>query len=298
MSVQPAPLWFFFIYLTPGCALLILGVWRAARPVGLKELKRWARRYSLSLTDATRPLVASYLRRTRSLRLLGAAVGYLVSPLSALVTHQAVPLFGNVLVFSIGGYLAGAALAELGHQASVANGTSIRAASLTPRAVYDYVRPFSMWALRTLPLLTIALAVAYAFAPQPSTRPTDPSVALVVAVSAVMVAIAGGVEFLLRAVAARPQPAINPDLVAADDAVRASSIHALSGATIGLLLVEAGWAAFSLQLMTAVSPPYSASPFYLALGWLGTALVVVAVASWFVLGRPTGWHKRQTARST
>jgi len=132
------------------------------------------------------------------------------------------------------------------------------------------------------------LAVLYALTPKHAETPSDVSALLVLVASALLVVVAFAVDRLLQAIVARPQPAINAELMAADDAIRASSIHALSGAGVGLVLVGIGAVLFALQYASTND----------ALGaWLGypaTLAILLSLLSWVRLGHPTTWRVRRS----
>jgi hypothetical protein len=58
-----------------------------------------------------------------------------------------------------------------------------------------------------------------------------------VAFAAAVVVLGAGLEAIERWLVRRPQPFTDPELVAADDAIRAQSIHAVAGAGLALLLL-------------------------------------------------------------
>jgi hypothetical protein len=109
-------------------------------------------------------------------------------------------------------------------------------------------------------------------------------VAFLLAASVVLVACAIAIEATLRAIVARPQPATSEDLVAADDAVRTSSIHGLAGASVALLLLCAGWELVSVGEVTSVTLLSQVLP------WLGVLADVAALAAWVSAGHPRGWR--------
>jgi hypothetical protein len=265
-------------------------IWLTARAPGDHRLGEWADRYGLDLTEANRPVVARYLRRTRSLRAIGAAAGWLASPVYVAMTDQPFPLGGNGLALAIGGYLLGAVIAEATFLRPSSGSTVARSASLVPRALSDYVPSLTVWALRILPLVTVAFAVLYALVSKEPGRSAEPSITFVYVVSGLLIAFAVVIEAILRAIVRRPQPATREDLVAADDAIRASSIHALSGAAIGMLLVGAGWAAFSVGIATSIRPLRWTLP------WLGVIAFGAAVGSWIDMGHPRTWRVRHDVK--
>ena len=138
-------------------------------------------------------------------------------------------------------------------------------------------------------MATVILAVIYAIAPKDPQRGVDPSVAFVVAASILAVAYAVLIEWFLRTIVLRPQPAIKNDLLAADDAIRAGSIRSLSAAGVALLLLSLGWTLLSLGGVTA-NPQLSAP----ASGF-GVVCDLGALIAWIVLGHVTTWRARRGA---
>lgn len=274
----------------PGGGLLVWGLVRALVPPSQGAVTRWAARYGLHLGDVNRSLIRRYLQRTRSLPIAGAGVGWIATGLFVTGTGQFIPLFGVPLLMAIAGYLLGAMIAEATFIRELAAPTGMRSAVLTPRALQDYAPRFTVWALRALPAVLVVLAVLYALTPKHAQTPGDVSPTLVLAVSALLVVVAIGVERLLQAIVARPQPASNADLVAADDALRASSIHALSGAGVGLVLVGIGAVLFALQYAS------TNDAFGAWLGYPATLAILLSLLSWVRLGHPRTWRVRRSSQ--
>ena len=274
----------------PGAGMLVWGLVRALVPPSPRALTRWAARYGLHLSNVNRSIVSRYLQRTRSLQMAAAGVGWIATGVFVTGTGQFVPLFGVPLMIAIAGYLLGAVIAEASFLRQLAPPTGMRSAALTPRALLDYVPRLTVWALRALPAVVVVLAVLYALTPKHAETPSDVSPTLVLAASALVVVVAFAVDRLLKAIVARPQPAINAELMAADDAIRASSIHALSGAGVGLVLVGIGAALFALQYASTND----------ALGaWLGypaTLAILLSLLSWVRLGHPRTWRVRRSSQ--
>ena len=274
----------------PGAGMLVWGLARALVPPSPRALTRWAARYGLHLSNVNRSIVSRYLQRTRSLQMAAAGVGWIATGVFVTGTGQFVPLFGVPLMIAIAGYLLGAVIAEASFLRQLAPPTGIRSAALTPRGLLDYVPRLTVWALRALPAVLIVLAVLYALTPKHAETPSDVSPTLVLAASALLVVVAFAVDRLLQAIVARPQPAINAELMAADEAIRASSIHALSGAGVGLVLVGIGAVLFALQYASTND----------ALGaWLGypaTLAILLSLLSWVRLGHPRTWRVRRSGQ--
>jgi hypothetical protein len=97
------------------------------------------------------------------------------------------------------------------------------------------------------------------------------------------------VELLQRLIVARPQPAADPDVMRADDAIRSASVHALAGAGAALQLIICSVHVMSIGAI-------SESQFGMwAFVSAGLACFVLAFASWGYATRPRrrlGWHPR------
>src|SRR6202011_2123841 len=188
----------FVIGYTPGAALLVWGLVLAVRPPSPRSLARGAAPYGLRLTDVNRSLVSRYLQRTGSLQLVGAGLGWIGTGLFIGGIGQFVPLFGIPLLMAIAGYLLGAVIAEATFFRRFGSLTGVRSASLTSRALLDYVPALSVWALRGLPVVLIGLAVLYVRVPKHSQTPSDASLPLVVVGAVLLVVFALAVERISR----------------------------------------------------------------------------------------------------
>lgn len=282
----------FLIVLTPGVGLLIWGLVLLGRGPNAKSLDKWAARYGLTLTETNRLLVARYLRRARGFRIIGAGLGWFLSPVLLALVQQGIPLFGGSILVAIFGYILGAVVAETTFVRPFPTPSDVRLASLAPRVLVDYVPLLSIWSLRVFAAITIGLALLFAAMPKHPQTPGDPSLALVIGSAVLLGVFTVAVERILRLIVARPQPAIDADLVAADDAIRASTIHALSGAGIGMLLVGIGAELFWLQFTTADESLRQ------LLGWPATLAILLALASCVGLGYPRTWRVRRSSGLT
>jgi hypothetical protein len=214
---------------------------------------RWARERGLELTPESRPLVARYLRRARILRTWGGVAGavlpsvieYLwngrVEVLGFGTDGTSAPLgFGTIFV----GYLVGALYAELSlpRPAPAAR----RTASLSRRELEAYLPRWVILAQRVAAVAAAVGLVAAGMVPY-SDGVHNPS-SLSFAIGAVVVlALGAGLEAIERWLVRRPQPFTSPELVAADDAIRAQSVHAVAGVGLALLLLMCSGVALGLQ---------------------------------------------------
>jgi hypothetical protein len=266
--------------------LAAVGLLVTAMPPSASSLEKWARRCGAALTDRNRAMVARYLRRTRTLQVAGATVGWLLSPVYIGVFGRPLPLGDNWVALAVGGYLVGAVAAEAAFLRPRRAPGAIRAATLSPRSPLDYVPSRTIWSIRLLPVVTVALAGTYAVIPKDPLRAVDPTVSYFVVASLLVIAFALAADWILRAIVARPQPALSEDVVAADDALRACSMHALAAAVVALILLSSGWALVSVGMVTSVA--------WLGqvLIWLGLITDILAVGAWIGLSHPRTWRVR------
>jgi protein-S-isoprenylcysteine O-methyltransferase Ste14 len=208
-----------------------------------EHLVDWARERGLELTAENRPVVASYLRRTRLLRACGALAGILLPTLVELVWHGRLVILGASSDGSVApyagpmeayiGYLVGALCAEV--TLARPRDRTRHSASLVPRRLEDYLPRRLMLAQRALGVAVVLGIVITGLVPYPSPASVPDWTAQLTGV-VVFGAFAVALEALERWIVRRPQPFTSPSLVAADDAIRAQSVHALSGSGLALLL--------------------------------------------------------------
>ena len=214
----------------------------------------WARARGLELTPETRPVVARYLASARRMRTLGAVAGAVLPSLVDLVLNGRVQVLGfgadgnhapyqgpiSILL----GYLAGALWAEVSLARPL--GADRRSASLVPRELHDYLPRRLLHAQRALGAAAVLGMVLVGVVPFDATRATEPGWVPVAAGADVLVAFTVGLEQLERWLVRRAQPFTSPALVAADDAIRAQSVHSLAGSGIALLLFVCSGLALAL----------------------------------------------------
>jgi len=243
---------------TPGVLVLVLAVaipvvlYRAYRPAE-GYVERWAADHALGLTPENRRMVARYLRSARVLRTWGGVAGALLPSLVEFALTGRVqvlgfgtdgdsaPLgFGTIFV----GYLVGALYAEVSLARPPAGAR--RAARLARRELEDYLPRRVLGAQRALAVAGALGVLAIGLVPYSAavSNPGLPSLAIV----ALAVLVSGaGLEALERWLVRRPQPFTSPAVVAADNAIRAQSIHALAGAGLALFLLLCCGVALALQ---------------------------------------------------
>jgi hypothetical protein len=249
----------------------------------------WASHYGLTLTETNQSVVAAYLRKTRLLQLVFTTIGWVASPLYIGLLGRPFPLGDSWVALAVGGYLVGTVAAEVTYLSRRRAPASVRTAALSPRTPSNYVPAATIWAIRLLPIAMVILAAFYAVIPKDPQRGVDPSILFLAVEAIAVVAFAMVIDRLLWAVVARPQQATTEDLLAADDAIRASSIHALSAAGLALILLSIGWALFSVGTVTSIAQVSQVLP------WCGVICDVTALVVWIWVGHLTTWRVRREA---
>jgi hypothetical protein len=192
---------------------LVLAGGFAHGPMTRSRVQAFARHHRLAVTPGNGNAVIRYLAVTRRWRSAGIGLTLSAGLAWAFLGGSSVTLLA---VFA--GWFAGALAAEL-HLAVVSHGAK-RSASLRTRRPEDYVSPVVWW----LPVVSAAVGVPLVLVAGGSTV-WQAAALLVLAV----------VVVVRRRVLLRAQPAAEPDVVRADDAVRSRSMHVLSGG--GFVLV-------------------------------------------------------------
>ena len=246
-----------------------------------REVDSWASTYGVELTARNRPMVTYYVRLAVVLRVIGGVsaigLGQLFDDAMGLRTTEG-PGFW---VWVILGWLLGATWAEYRLTRPV---PATSAASLTPRDVGDYLSPWFHWAPVAAATLAAGFAVVGLVAPlDVPGEPTPSTPGLVTAIVGVA-AIALLVTLAVRAVVARKQPATDPSIVAADDAIRSSAVHHLVGGGTAAILLIAN------QVWLLVTEPHQLPVLG---GWVPALLLVAALFSWRFFAY-SGWRVRRT----
>jgi hypothetical protein len=271
-------------------ALVVAAILLAlAGGLGRWEPARWALAVGLQITPRNESFVRSYITRTRRLRLLGAATAVLAA-LAYAATAQAEPPepFDFALFDALLGYLIGAVVAEI----TVSRPrSSVPSASLVPRDVAAYLPAGLRTAFRVSAVVAVLLIPLYLTLPDRERDVARVDMLPSVLVAAMIVIVLVGVELLQRYIVRRPQPAVDEDLLRADDAVRSASVHALAGAGIALELlivaVELGGIGFvsDIQVLRWTLP------------WLGMGCFVASILAWVRITHPRRWRVRREPRA-
>jgi hypothetical protein len=252
-------------------AVILVG-WFSRPATDPAEVGSFASSHGLELTDRNGPMVTYYVRLAIVLRAVGGVSGLVLGSLfddaTGLDTSEGVGFWIWVLM----GWLLGASWAEYRLTRPRSTGAS---ASLTPRDERDYVSGGLLAAPLVAAAICATLAAARALAPEPtgaSALNGEGPVAAFVAGAVGAVVIAALVRLAIRTVVARRQPTGPADIVAADDAIRASAAHHLAGGgTAAILLLAA-------QMAWRLTRPYD------EVGGVGFGVTLVlllgAIAAW------------------
>jgi hypothetical protein len=261
-------------------------VFRGFRPPDQRFLHRWTGAYGIKLTEGNKPMIVTYLRRTKRIRTVGALAGLMTSILIVTLTNgrQSNSFLGNGLFLAVVGYLVATVVAEAVVPRPPRG--EIRTASLLPRTLQDYLPGYAIAALRGLPVLSVALIPLY-MAVRSNMPDSNISEVGFAVTSAILLVTAIGTEVVQRVIVNRPQPVLPPDLLDADDAIRSASVHALAGGGVALALV---WLTY--QFGAIGNGRGGAVSWFLAI--LAILTVGLAVASWIDLAHPKEWrvHRR------
>jgi hypothetical protein len=182
----------------------------AMAPLSRAELGRFAKPRQLEITPANGEMVMRYLVRVRSARWTGAAVGAVIAMLWALSLW---------LVGAIAGALLGSLLAAAAppRRRDVDRGPAL----LVRRSMLSYASRVSLGLVAVAWALLIALVAL---------RGDDASLGEAVGLLTASV-VTGGAFLGARRHVTAPQIASSPDVVQADDAVRAAAVQLLTAVT-------------------------------------------------------------------
>jgi hypothetical protein len=165
------------------------------------------------------------------------------------------------------------------------------AAALVPRRLGDYLPARVVTGMRLAALATVALVPLLAWGPLAAPVPVR---GLVVggrggamATATLAVAMAAAVELAVRRLVGRPQPAADPEALAVDDALRSTSVHAVAGAGLAIVLLS-----LSLQV-GLVAANLAGGPGRTAVVALSWACAAAALAAWVRVGHSRRWTVRR-----
>ena len=204
--------------------LLTLTVRALRGSVSRKRVEEFAKLHSLTVTAANGDQIIAYRATTRRWRTAGLLLGVVVQILVG--GHFTIEFW-----WVLAGWFAGAIVAEL-RVAQLARAPRA-AASLTARQSADYLPAIGRWAVPATVAACLAVAV-FGAARSGTGRTVDAG--LLELWTGLGVAVGAATFAAQRYVLRRPQPRVEPDRLAADDAIRSRSMHVLAGAGMTLVL--------------------------------------------------------------
>lgn len=232
----------------------------------------WARSHGIDLDARTEPLALWYCRLTGVLRVTGGVSGIVIGAAFDRAFGLDTSAGFGFWAWVITGWFLGAAWAER----RLPRPGEAGAASLVPRRTTDYLPR----GLAVAPVVAAVLAVLVAIVgvarrgePEPFALRSPATPATFVAGAAVAVVLCAVVVLIRRSVVNRPQPLMDADLLAVDDAIRSSTTHNLSGAGAAAILCVVG-ALISLQTEAAAGLPLGIR------GWLPLLPLLAALVLW------------------
>ena len=200
----------------------------------------WAERHGLRLTPGNREMAVWYLRTAARLRTVGVVAGLFLPPLAVWSLGLSAQVVFPYWTWVFLGYLTGAVYAEV---SLVRRGDPAhRVAGLEPRALGAYLHPRLLGAQRVAGGVALALAAAIAVVPNqvPSSQALGRGPAVALTLAAAVLAV--GLEVVERWLVTRPQPFDASDVIAADDAIRSTSLHSVAGSGLAVVLLGIGTA--------------------------------------------------------
>jgi hypothetical protein len=267
------------LLVVPVAAVAILIVQQVLAPVPRRYVNRFLSRYPIRMTARNGPMVVRRLARVRAARTLGGLSGALAGGAASVLG-----LHANVVLAIAVGYLLGAIVAELPSR-RVRRQARHGAATLVPRRLRDYVPRWVVVAPLVIVVTTLAIDIAAALGSQRPNLGYNTAWRGAVGIGAMLLA---SVVTLVtaRMILYRRQPYTTAEMVSADDALRAASLHCVCGggcAIVALIGSASIWSAAvlsNLQLIRWFAP------------WVGFALSLAAVFAWFGL-RVAPWLVRR-----
>jgi len=226
-------------------------------------------------------LFAAYLSRARRYRTGWSVVGWMCGIFLGALFQSRVGWY-TLLLSGVGGYLAGAIVAELHHLRRDRSG--VRLASLAPRNIADYRSTSQLRFLRVFGALAALEFVLEVLRLHRRTAHGRVAV-IVVALVAVMTWVV--VEVTQRAIVYRPRPAMPDDLARADDPIRILSVEGLALVGCALIALLLSYSSLVLALTTSAQ----AAPF----GILAYVLFGCSIRFAFRARRMV-WPRRKIAR--
>lgn len=188
---------------------------------------RWAQQRGWVLDPPTRALLAARLTRRRNYALAGAAPGLLLALSGVQVDESGL----TAIYLAALGALVGLVVAAVRTETPEA---PRRAAWIAPRRGRDYAPRFAVMGVRALAVVCVIELLVVVAIRWPHPRWAGPAT-----LTAVLVAVVGGLHLALHMVAHKPLPAATAAAVAVNDGLRREASHAVAGGAFAFLVLTA-----------------------------------------------------------
>ena len=270
-------------FVIPGLAipavLLVASIWSPTQ----RQVARWGAACDVVITPANEPMIRAHLGRSRRFR-SAASFPFWWMAAARVVDADFPPALATPAI-GMAAYLLGALVAEL--TSPLGDACGVRRASLLPRRIEDY-RPKWVQHLTAglFAVAAAATAVGLVLVDDPSGG--GRSLWLKLALCVVVVGVA---EVAARAIVRRPQRGDDPDLLAADDGLRAAAVSLTSGAAL-----LAGIAAASVAAGSAVPAETGAWALVLVLALFVLQGIGLGVLTLIVRQETWGYRRRYAQR--
>ncbi len=275
-------------FLVTSGAVTFIGIARAWGYPNAHALDSWMTRHGLVLDSSSRPLIATYLRRTRWIRTIGFLIGWNVPAVWLLVagsTRRMAELGTNWWAV---GFALGIVVAELVRPRSDGG----RSATLEPRRLSQYLPAFTRIDPWILTGMVTLLAVLGAALPSEEMRTIEPaeirnSVGWYVTMCVLGIGIIVAIRLVQEVIVRRRQSFDSVDETQADDALRSSSIQGLSGVGYGGPMWIGAVMAWDLALSTEdpLSGPLDAFALILVIAGFGMMVGFPSLNSRWIVRR-------------
>lgn len=197
------------------------------------EVATWAESYRLRLTHGNVALVRGYVRLAITVRVVGGVAGAYLGYLTDRAFGVDSSAGAGFWTWVVGGWLIGALWAQRQVAAPTA-GTGV--ASLTPRRLSDYLPGGLRWAplAATLFIVASTIAIRVTFEPDVVGLSTPSTATLVIGLTTCAL-VTGLVRLTEAHIIGQRQAPSAADVLAADEAIRTSTVHQVAGAGTAMI---------------------------------------------------------------
>jgi hypothetical protein len=260
-------------------------------PVGTQVVATFEQDFGLRASPDTRRFVRHYLTMGKRLRYLTFLAVVSIPPSATIALGGEVQGVRFISTPVVVGLMAATLVAELTLGRPASRGGR-RTASLRRRDLGAYLSRTLLWGPTAIGVAAAGawLAAIRFLDPSPSSPWPEPTLRDVATGTAVAITIPVLVTLTCRWVVRRPQPLVDPDLVAADDAIRSSSVRRLAamGCIVGLFNL-----AGALQRYADAAEGFGDTALAVAVA----VCILLAWGAWLVRGRGPTWWRRPARHS-